>query len=300
MRSMIYFLKSLSLTAQLFLLVHTSSSQNILETRFNQIADSLKGNLGVSALLIETGESISYNGDKKFPMQSVYKFPIAMEMLHQIDLGKFSLEDIIKIDKAEYIPLAGHSPIRDVYPEGVHLSIRDILAYNVAQSDGTACDVLLRLLGGTQKVNSHIHALGVDSIAIATTEMIQVANDTTQYQNWSTPVAMNKLLRIFHEGSYLTKSSKGILIEHMSVSNKWFDRRIKGLLPKEIKVVHKTGSSRTYNGLTRATNDAGIITLPDGRHLAITIFISDAYDSQEKREMVIAKVSRAAFDYWVE
>lgn len=283
----------------LFLLTSSLSGQNSLEARFQEIADSLNGKLGVSALHLETGESISLNGESRFPMQSVYKFPIAMVMLHQIDKGKFSLDDTIKIDKQEYIPKAGHSPIRETYPDGANLTIREILDYNVAKSDGTACDVLLRLLGGTQKVEEQIHAMGVEDIAIATTEMIQVANDTIQYQNWSSPEAMNQLLKIFQEGTYLSENSKQLLSSFMLVSNKWFDSRIKGLLPNTVKVVHKTGSSRTYDGLTRATNDAGIITLPDGTHLAVTVFVMDAYDDKDKREMAIAKASRAAFDYWV-
>ena len=272
--------------------------QNTLERHFEQIADTIKGNIGISALHIETGESISFNGDEKFPMQSVYKFPIAMVMLHQIDNEKFSLGDTIEIKKAEFIPQAGHSPIRDKYLSGANLTIKEILEYNVSQSDGTACDVLLRLLGGAEKVQKSIHDLGVKNIAISTTEMVQVANDTIQYQNWSTPIAMNELLEIFYEGDYLSKESQDLLLAYMSISNKWFDRRIKGLLPEETELAHKTGTARTYNGLTRATNDAGIITLPDGSHLAITVFISDSYDSQTKREMTIARASKEAYDYW--
>lgn len=71
------------------------------------------------------------------------------------------------------------------------------------------------------------------------------------------------------------------------------------MLPKEIAVAHKTGTAGTINGLTRATNDVGIITLPNGYHLAISVFISDSYDSQGEREATIAKISRAAFDYYL-
>lgn len=273
-------------------------SQNTLQTKFEQIAGSINGNLGVGALHIETGESVSFNGNKRFPMQSVYKFPIAMVMLHEIDAGNYSLEDTIAINKNEYIPEAGHSPIRDKYPKGANLTIREILEYNVSESDGTACDVLLMLLGGTYQVQKKIHDLGVKNMAISTTEMVQVANDTIQYQNWTTPEAMNELLEVFHHGIYLSKGSQDLLLKYMSVSNKWFDRRIKGLLPAGTEVVHKTGTARTYEGLTRATNDAGIITLPDGSHLAISVFISDSYDSQEKREMAIADAAKASYDYW--
>ena len=293
---------TVAIRTNLFLLILMISnqvySQNKLKEHFENIADTIKGNIGISALHIETGESISFNGDKKFPMQSVYKFPIAMVMLHEIDNGKFSLGDTIEINKSEYIPEAGHSPIRDKYSNGAKLTIKEILEYNVSQSDGTACDVLLRLLGGTAQVEKNINDLGVKNMAISTTEMVQVANDTIQYQNWSTPKAMNELLEIFYVGNYLSKESQVLLLEFMSISNRWFDKRIKGLLPAETKLAHKTGTARTYNGLTRATNDAGIITLADGSHLAITIFISDSYDSQKKREMTIARTAKEAYEYW--
>lgn len=187
-------------------------SQNTLQKHFENIADSIKGNIGVSAFHLESEKSISFNGDKQFPMQSVYKLPIAMVMLHEIDKGKFSLGDTVIINKNEYIPEAGYSPIRDKYPNGAKLTIKNILEYNVCESDGTACDVLLRLLGGTEQVEKSIHDLGVKNIAISTTEMVQVANDTIQYQNWSTPKAMNKLLAIFYAGDYLSKESQGLLL----------------------------------------------------------------------------------------
>ncbi|MEO7987916.1 MAG: serine hydrolase [Chryseolinea sp.] len=66
--------------------------QNALETQIDSIAKKIEGNVGVSALILETNESASYNGDKKFPMQSVYKFPIAMAVLHQVDEGKFTVK----------------------------------------------------------------------------------------------------------------------------------------------------------------------------------------------------------------
>lgn len=294
-----------ALLVNLYLLLLTSfitsqlTGQNALQSKFEQIADSLKGKLGISVLHIETGESISFNGNQRFPMQSVYKFPIAMVMLHQIDQGQFALGDSIRVEISEYIPKAGHSPLRDTYPKGANLTIEQLLDYNVAKSDGTACDVLLRLLGGTEAVQQNLHNWSIKDIAIATTEMIQVANDTIQYQNWVTPEAMNELLALFQKGTYLSEKSEALLRTYMAVSNQWFDRRIKGLLPAGTQVVHKTGTARTYNGLTRATNDAGIITLPDGTHIAISVFVSDSYDTQQHRERTIAKAAKAAYDYWL-
>jgi beta-lactamase class A len=63
-------------------------------------------------------------------------------------------------------------------------------------------------------------------------------------------------------------------------------------------VAHKTGSSGTRNGVTAATNDIGIITLPEGRHLAVAVFLTESRANDAARDKVIARVARAAWDTW--
>jgi beta-lactamase class A len=75
-------------------------------------------------------------------------------------------------------------------------------------------------------------------------------------------------------------------------------QRIKGLLPDGAVVAHKTGTSLTVDGVTAATNDVGLVTLPNGRHLAISVFVSDSRANKAVREEVIAKVAKAAWDEW--
>ena len=72
--------------------------------------------------------------------------------------------------------------------------------------------------------------------------------------------------------------------------------RIKGDLPAGTIVMHKTGSSGTKNGVTFATNDIGLITLPDGRRLAIAIFVTDSAADEATRDGVIARIAKAAYD----
>lgn len=275
-----------------------SPGQTALETQISEIAGQINGKTGVYALVLETGESVSYNGDQRYPMQSVYKFPIAMAVLDKVDKGELSLDQQVRVDTSEYIAEIGHSPLRDKFPGGATLTVRQLLNYNVAESDGTACDVLLRLLGGTKKAQKYVRRLGIKDMAIATTEKVQVPNDLIQYKNWSTPKAMTELFRIFYEGDHLSEESKALLLKYLSPSGPWFDRRIKGLLPPGTPVVHKTGTAGTFNGLTRATNDAGIITLPNGRHVAISVFVSDSRASRKDRETTIAGIAKAVFDHY--
>ncbi|MEM6844295.1 MAG: class A beta-lactamase [Bacteroidota bacterium] len=281
----------------LFLLNGYAYGQITPEETIEGYAQSISGNVGVHALLIETGESISHDADQRFPMQSVYKFPIAMAVLDQVDQGILGLGQVIRVTPSDYIP-RGYSPIRDKFPEGTELTIRQLLKYTI-RSDGSASDVLLKTIGGAEVADEYVSSLGVadEDMAIALPEMIQVVNDTIQYQNYSTPRAMTRLLKIFSMDSVLSEASRSLLFQDMVDSMTGLGR-IKGLLPKGTIVAHKTGTSATYDGLTRATNDAGIIVLPNGKHLAITVFISDSHASDKERDQVIANIAKSVFDYW--
>jgi beta-lactamase class A len=118
-----------------------------------------------------------------------------------------------------------------------------------------------------------------------------------QYRNWAQPVAMAGLLRAFHLGKGLSPASRALL-EDLMIHGSRGNNRLKGLLPADAVVAHKPGTSGTDSGLTRATNDVGIITLPSGRHITIAVFVSDSPASTAVREGVIAKMAKAAWDYW--
>ena len=76
-------------------------------------------------------------------------------------------------------------------------------------------------------------------------------------------------------------------------------KRLKGLLPADAVVAHKTGTSPTNaEGLTPATNDIGIITLPNGKHLAIVVMVCNSKADDATRDSVIAKIAKAAWDYY--
>jgi beta-lactamase class A len=269
-----------------------------LQKRFAVIAQAAEGKVGVTAELLETHEAISLNGQQPFPMQSVYKLPIGMFVLHQVDAGVLKLDQVIHVSTNDFIAKLQHSPLRDAHPLGADLTVSNLLQLMVSESDGTACDVLLRVLGGPATVNDYLRTLGVTNVTVATTEKEMGTNELVQYRNWATPEGFTVLLRILHEGRGLSASSQKLLLQFMTETTVG-PQRIKGLLPAGTPVAHKTGTSRTVNGLTRATNDAGLVTLPDGHHLAIAVFVSDSYADDVTREAVIAGITRAAWDYYV-
>lgn len=187
-----------------------------LASRMREIAAAAEGQVGAAVIVVESGAQVAWQGDERFPMQSVYKFPIAMAVLHEVDAGRFSLEQSVRVEENDLVTPGQHSPIRDSHPKGgVTLSLRELLRLNVSESDGTACDVLLRLLGGPQWVQSYLRGLGVEDVRVETMEKTVGLDDTAQYRNWATPRAMAGLLRAFQNGRGLTAASQALLMEMM-------------------------------------------------------------------------------------
>jgi beta-lactamase class A len=160
------------------------------KTQIKKISRAARGHVGAAVMLVETGEAISVHGDQHFPMQSVYKFPIGMAVLHDVDAGRVKLDQNVRVGKGDLLPAGFHSPIRDTYPRGnVDLTVRELLRFMVAESDGTASDVLLRLTGGPERVNQYLSDLGVHDVTVATSEMEMSRGPDMQYRNWATPSA---------------------------------------------------------------------------------------------------------------
>lgn len=228
-------------------------------------------------------------------MQSVYKLPISMALMKQVDAGKIKLDQKITISRDDYVGGDAHSPIRDKYPNGAQLTVDELLRFAVSESDGTASDVLMKLAGGPQTVQSYLNGLGISDLIVLDTEKAMAQEHSLQYRNYSSPAAAVALLTALYQHKGLTAFSQDVLFNYMVLSSPGA-KRLKGELPAGTTVAHKTGTSGTEKGITAATNDIGIITLPKGQHLAIAVFVSDSPADVATRESVIAKIAKLTFD----
>ena len=270
-----------------------------LRNKIKTITNSKNATIGVSILNFSNGDTLTVNKTHHFPMQSVYKFHLALAVLNQIDKKKFSLNQNILVKKTDLLPNL-YSPMREKYPEGnVNLPLSEILKYTVAQSDNSACDLLFRLIGGTKVVNDYIHRIGVKEVNIVATEEVMQKDWQVQYANWSTPVAATQLLQKFYQKKLLSKNSQDFLWKTM-VETTTGPNKIRGLLPKDVTVAHKTGfSGKNAEGLTGATNDIGILILPNGQKLAIALFVSNSTETEIVNERIMAEITKVVWDYYL-
>lgn len=274
---------------------------DILRNKIEQIVSTKDAVVGISIIGNNGKDTLSLNGDKRFPMQSVFKFHIALAILSEADKGNLSLDQRVELGKNDFLPEVFWSPLRDENPNGGSFSIKQLIQYSVSHSDNTACDILIRLLGDPKAVEKYIKQCGITDIQITFNEQDMQAKWDNMFENWTTPKAASETLKVFYE-------NKNNLLSQSSYDFFWKTNketttgknRIRGQLPLETIVAHKTGWSGTNKetGITAAVNNIGIIFLPNNEYCIISIFVTDSTEDFETYERIIADVAKATYDHY--
>jgi beta-lactamase class A len=242
----------------------SSPSLTDLEQQLSSLVANKSADVGIAALDLNTGETVSIKGNTPFPMASTVKVAIAALYLAQVDHGRRSLDDRIN---------------------GV--SARSLMARMLIHSDNRATDILLKDLGGPGAVHDWLADNGLSGLRVDRTiaQLLGSKRDLWDRRDSSTPVAMVELLKRIYKAELIKPESRDYLLDLMAQCQTG-KNRMKALLPWGTPVEHKTG---TLDGLT---DDVGFITLPDGRRVAVAIFTRGGRD----RPATIAETARAIYD----
>jgi len=298
-----------------------------LRFQIEAVIEGIEGELGVAVKHLESGEELDINGETLFPMASVFKLPILVEVMAQIQERQFSLEDEISIQPRDQH--LGSGMISDLDAPGIKLSVRNLINMMMMISDNSATDILLEKVGA-EGVNNRLRSYGIEDITVNRTCQYLIMDylglDYKKYKDipltelvstyrkerkqnpqafreaskrfsqvlkdQSTPKAMNRLLELIFNKEILDEASCDHILSVMFRCQTG-GRRIKGDLPRGTKAAHKTG---TIGG---TVNDSGIIVLPHGLgHVILTVFSKDMSLKTSEVEDLIAQIARYIYDYF--
>jgi len=267
-----------------------------LKTSLENINPTIQGEIGVAVMDPQTDDTLSLHGNKHFPMQSVFKFHIALAALRLVDEGKLLLDQKYKVTKDHYFKT--WSVLMRTYPEAnVEVTLKELITWTVMNSDNVACDLLFEILGGPKKVDMFIKTIGIVDISIVATEREMHKDWNVQFSNWTTPNATAKLLKLFYEGKILTNMSKEFLWKLM-VDTPNAPKRLKGMLPEGTVVARKPGTGNSNGEVLGAVNDVGILVLPNGKKIIMAIYVTRAKGEITATEELMARMSRAVYDHF--
>jgi beta-lactamase class A len=301
-------------------LTESAELQPVTGKSFQEIADQAKpGILGVATCDLQTGSVQGINVYRSFSLQSVFKAFLAAAVLSEIDAGQLSLDRVITLTPAD---LRGGEGSID-HSSGGSFSVRNLLEAALIESDNSAADGLLLLVGGPGKVTAWLRDKGIDGIRVdrdlramerdelgippnlfpnenassVVSHISEAARKAafdlalSDTRDTATPDGAIHFLVALKKGDLLSKASTDLLLGWLQEVKTGQDR-LKAGFPSRTILAHKTGTSISFEGVAIATNDIGLATLPDGRTLAIAVFLENAPGSQESRNALIAACAR--------
>ena len=262
-----------------------------------QLADGSNGRIGVAAVDLSTGQEVAVLGSQHFPMASTSKIAIAATFMEGVEQGRWSLTSEFPL----MVPVRSKpfsTAVAPVRPGQVY-SARRLIELMLTRSNNYATDALLKVVGGPEAVNDWARRAGIDEFNLTRDIATLVRDDgeidpatAIDIRDSATPRAMVQLLSGLYQGQWLSASSRDLIISTMEgcLTGK---RRIPAMLPGNVTVAHKTGS------LNNTSSDVGIISTPDGRAIALAIYVT-GQGSRSAREAKIASIARAVYDSYAE
>lgn len=276
---------------------YASSFDSQLEARIAQVADGSQGRIGVAAIDLSTGMQISILGDQRFPMASTSKIAIAATFLEMVDQGRASLT-------SEYplmVPVSSRPFSTAVAPvrQGDYMTAQQLIELMITRSSNPATDALLAAVGGPAAVNGWARRAGLSEFSLDR-DIATLVRDDGEFnpavhidaRDSATPRAMVQLLSGLYQGQWLSAESRRVILGAMERCRTG-RARIPALMPSGVMVAHKTGS------LENTSSDIGVITAPDGRSIALAIYVT-GQGSRPNREARIASIARAIYDGFAE
>jgi len=275
----------------------SASLDRALEGQLRSIVANARGRVGIYAAEVDGPRQAMINAEHAFPMASTVKVAIAATYLQGVDEGRLRLDTaypmLVSTGKT-----GADGPV--IVRQGMALSAQSLIELMMTKSDNHATDAILNAVGGPSAVNRWLRTAGITGLRvdrdIATLLRDDMArNDPSlgiDKRDSSTPAAMVRLLGALDRGEVLSPRSRGVLLGAMSrcLTGK---TRIPALLPAGTLVAHKTGT------LWSQTSDVGIIRMPDGRKVALAVFVT-GQEPHAAQASVIAQVARAVYDSYAQ
>ncbi len=238
------------------------------------------GRVGIAVEDLATGYVSEINGGANLPAASTIKIPVMVEVFKQMQEGDIDLNTVVHLEASDRD--WGWGDMADAAP-GTARTVKQLLWLMITNSDNTATNMLIRLVGRSQ-VNAEMADLGLHSTRLG--DYIRSDTDDIRYALRTSPNDMVKLLDVIARLRLVDEWSSREMLAILSGQH--HNGLLPVPLPKDVKIAHKTGS------LHDTLNDVGIV-YHDQEPYIIAVMTTQLPDLDLGRAF-IHKVSRIAFD----
>jgi beta-lactamase class A len=217
-----------------------------LETNLQRSLRDFQGEIGFVIKDLQSGRVLVHNPDRAFPSASMVKIPIMAACYKAAEEGRISLEDVLKLERKDKVRGSG---LLRASPSGTQVTIEKLLDLMITDSDNTAANMLIDLLG-FDYLSQTFKGFGLDRTNLAR-KMMDFRSRASGVENYTTPREMADILERIYRRTCVSPAASDKcldLLKRQKVNN-----RIPRYLPRKVVVAHKTGLEH------KVCHDAGIV-----------------------------------------
>lgn len=265
-----------------------------LEKELTAIADSAKGDVGIA--LIYDGDTLTVNNDAIYPMMSVFKLHQAVALCRMFEENGTSLDSVMTLRRSELDPDTWSPMLKDHTGDEISLPMRRLLEYTLIESDNNASnEMFVRLMSPAACDSVIAGIIPRGSFEIRFNEAEMQDDHSRAYSNRTSPLGAVILIDRLFTDTLVGKSYQGFIKSALMRCQTGPDKISAALSETEgLTIGHKTGSGyRDENGRLAASNDVAFVTLPDGRHYSLAVFVKDFDGTDAEAAAIIARISAA-------
>jgi beta-lactamase class A len=273
-------------------------SQEELTKMITEEFSKQPGTYAVAFKNLTTGEEVLINERELFHAASTMKTPVMVEVYKQVAQGKFSLKDSVLI-KNEFVSIFDGStfsisPAVDsdtlLYKEfGNKRTVYSLMYDMIIVSSNLATNLIIELVDAKNVTNT-LRSIGAMDI-----QVLRGVEDTKAFEaGMNNQVTAYDLMLLFEkiDKEELVNSEASMAMMDILLHQQ-FNEIIPAMLPKEVKVAHKTGS------ITGVQHDSGIVFLPDGKKYVLVLLSKELKD-EDAGMKAMATVSKMIYDHVTE
>ena len=275
---------------------------DVLTDTIVQIVSGYPGEIGV-AVIINGSDTVAVNNESIYPMMSVFKVHQALAVCRQFDRDGLSLDTLLNIQRDE-LDANTWSPMLKEHQEPMFtLPVKELLRYTLLQSDNNASNLMFERLVDVPETDRFIATLiPRASFQIAYTESEMAMDHAKAYSNCTSPLGAAMLMERLFTDSLVSRGKQAFLRKALGECVTGKDRIAAPLIGKEgVSLAHKTGSGyMKEGGILVAHNDVGYISLPDGMHYTLAVFVKDFKGNEAQAAQAIARISECVYSLLVQ
>ena len=226
---------------------------------------------------LDTGDYVDISGDASVPAASTIKLPILVAFFKAVDEGRITVNQTIAMQSSQIAKGSGDMLTQ---PPGTRYTALEVATQMIINSDNTATNMMIDLLGGTIALNQQFLDWGL------TTTVLNNPLPDIEGTNTTTAKDLVRMLAHLHKGDVLSLRSRDRVF---NILQRTYNKK---LLPAGVGEgalsYNKTGNIGGVLG------DVALMDLSNGKRYAIAALVQRP-DNDGRAQELIRRISQAVY-----